>query len=187
MLSQQVLNVYYYRVTSITGLTDAAYAAFDAWFTANLITPIKAIQVSALVHTAIQIRNLTNGLDYYENAYSVAGTRATTTTSVLPPNVTHTFRLVRESLATRNGYKRYAGVDEQDITSGTSILSSTLSNAIIAALKMDYISGAVTLAEPVIPKRPIVVPTGSYVYSSIGDAQYRGIGTQNTRKIGRGS
>lgn len=186
LLNQVVLNVYYYRVTSITGVAQGGYALFDTWFQANVMTPVRAIQNQALVHTGLQIRNLSNGLDYYENSFSLAGTQSESVGTVMPPNVCWTFRLVRESLATRNGYKRYAGVSEGLVANGVSALTATPANNVINALKADYVEGAVTIAEPVIPKRPILVPAGNYVYASIGDAQFRGLGTQNTRKIGRG-
>lgn len=183
---QQILNVYYYRVTSVTGLTQASYAAMDTWFQANVIAPVRDIQNVSIIHEGIQIRNLSNGIDFYENAFSLAGVRSATAANVLPPNMTHTFRLIRESLVTRNGYKRYAGVDEADNAGGVSTLSPTLQNAVIAGLKSDVVFGAITSLEPVIVKRPIPTPAGGYQYASIGDAQYVGFGTQNTRKIGRG-
>lgn len=184
--SQTLMNVYYFRINTLTGLSDGHYALLSSWFQTNIMTPVRAIQHGRLVHTGVQIRNLSNGLDYYEDAISLAGTFSAASGEDSPPFLTNTFKLVRESLVTRNGYKRYAGVTDGMILAGVSSLSIPLQTAVIDALKKDWVDGIVTLAEPVIPKRPLATPAGAYLYSGVGDAQYRGIGTQNTRKIGRG-
>ncbi len=186
LLNQVVLNVYYYRVTSVTGLTQAAYDDFLQWFITNVLTPVKGIQAAQLVHTNLSVRNLSNAVDFVDLPINTAGGVNSTAQEVLPPNITHTFRLVRESLVTRNGYKRFSGVVDGQISGGVSALVAASYNPINTALAADWVDQGFTLAEPIIPKRPLLTPAGAYLYSSIGGCQYRGIGTQNTRKIGRG-
>lgn len=187
LLSQQVLNVYYFRVVSLTGFTDDGYPSILDWYEDTILPAVVAVQGTGLVHTRLLIQNLSNGLDFVDRPLSptVAGTRVG---NMMPPFVAWSFRLVRESLATRNGAKRYGGVVEEDVSAGvaTADVSDELA-ALAAVLDNDIVVGLATLAEPVIVRRPLEVPVGtSYTYASIGSADYRQVGSQNTRKLGRG-
>jgi len=185
--NQQVLNVYYYRVSETPTDETDSYAEISADFQTKLMTPIRAIQCARLIHTSLVIRNLTNALDLYEEAFSLAGTQTSAGQSAdMPPFVAHLFRLLRSDLSTRNGYKRYAGVRDEDVQGGVTVLASSLYNAIIAGLVDDLVDNDGGVYSPVIVKRPITTPATTYVHSEILDAQYRGVTTQNTRKIGRG-
>lgn len=186
-LAQQNLNVYYYRCTSITGLDDTAYNAILDWFVTNILTPVKNIQVGNLYHDRLLIQNLSNGVDFVDRPLTtvVNGTRPGES---MPGFVAWGFRMLRETLATRNGAKRIGGVSETDTYAGVPIpgMTTPLTN-VANALKADVVIGLVTIAEPVIVKRPITVPMGTgYVYSSVGGADFRGVTSQNTRKPGRG-
>jgi len=152
----------------------------------NVLPPILELQVNDLTHVSREWRNLSNGIDLFVQADVIPGIPsggAEASTSYLSWG----FMLVRETLATRNGYKRFAGVPE-------GFYSGNFANPAIApeleaveeALALDIMAGIVTLAEPVIVRRPIEPPVGVYTYSSVGSAQFRGLGTQNTRKAGRG-
>lgn len=186
MVLQQVLNVYHYRwigaaASGITYLTDAANS-FETAVRFNVL----GAQNDSVVWTGLQVRNLTNGLDLLERAYEppVAGS---VTGDALPPFCTHTFRMNRSSLATRNGYKRFCGVDEDHNADGTSGLPAANITNISNALKNDISIAAVPSLRPVILKRPLplLVPT-SHPHSEVVSVDYRGIGSQNTRKVGRG-
>jgi len=185
--NQQVLNVYYYRCSTAPTDETGSYAEMSADFQSKVMTPVRAIQCARLIHTGLSIRNLSNGIDLFEEAFSLAGTQTSAGGSAdMPPFVAHLFRLLRSDLSTRNGYKRYAGVRDEDVQLGLSTLASSLSNAIIAGLIDDLEDNAGGIYSPVIVKRPISTPAGTYVHSEVLDAQYRGVTTQNTRKIGRG-
>lgn len=188
-LGQDVLNVFYYRITSITGLDNTAYEVMADWFEADWVQLVKGLQTPDLVHTSIEIRNMSNGLDFYSLPINVPGIDNTGGAVSSPSYVSLGFKLIRESLATRNGYKRIGGLSDANIAGNTfTFPNGTIRAAIEAFLASDWIEGVVTLAEPVIVKRPIVVPAGTgYVYASIGAAQYTQLGTQNTRKAGRGN
>lgn len=185
-LAQQVLNVYYYRITSITPLADPYLPTLADWFEDNVIPAVCDIQADSLTHVSREWRNLTNGTDLYTITDSVPGSQATPTASNTPSYVSAGFMLQRESLLTRNGYKRFAGIPEHNITGNTYIESPATIDALEAVLAADIQIGLATVAEPVIVKRPIDVPVEEYVYSSIGSAVFRSLGTQNTRKAGRG-
>ncbi len=87
---------------------------------------------------------------------------------------------------TRNGYKRFAGLSEANVSGNTLVGLDTPVANLQTALAADIMLSVVSVAEPVIVKRPIVAPVTSYLYSSIGSATFRSVGTQNSRKAGRG-
>jgi len=188
-LEQQVLNVYYYRVTNISGVNDDGYALALDWFEDNVVDIVRPIQVDSLNHYELEIRNLSNGLDIHTKAIDLDGTRTAGSPTPMPSYVSAGFKLIRESLVTRNGYKRIAGISESDTTGNIFALAgSALTDAIEAAFSADMVIGLITIAEPVIVSHPIgTPPVTSYTYSSIGDAAVKAtLGSQNTRKPGRG-
>ena len=186
-LEQQVLNIYYYRVTSITGLGADYLEALNTYWEGLVLDAITPIQMSNLTHVSREWRNLSNGLDFFVENTPVVGELSTDTNQQEPSFLSAGFLLLRESLATRNGYKRFAGLSETDVVGNAWVGGSTRTNALATALASDLQAGLVTIAEPVIVRRPLIPPVASYTYSSIGAAQFRGIGTQNTRKQGRGT
>lgn len=185
-LGQQILNVYYYRVTATLGLADPYLSDLNSYWEDNVLDPIIQIQGDGLVHQSREWRNISNGTDLFVESTAVPGANSVAESSELPSYVSLGFLLQRESLATRNGYKRFAGLTENFVEGNTWTGSTTSIDNIETALAGDLNIGILAVAEPVIVKRPIVVPVGSYIYSSIGSASFRGLGTQNTRKAGRG-
>lgn len=185
-LGQTVLNVYFFRVTSITGLGADYLTGMGVWFRENIVDKVAALQSSDVSHTEAFLENLSNGVDIltFEDMYPIAGAAGSDS---LPPYASYGFQLIRENRNTRNGYKRFAGVTEANQTDGIYTGGSTPITDLETALAADMVIGLITEAEPVIVKHPVVVPAGSYIYSSIGSALFRGIGTQNTRKFGRGT
>lgn len=185
-LEQQVLNVYYYRITSVTGLGDGYLSDLNDIFIPTVLEPCLELQVSQLSHVSREWRNLSNGTDLFTDSVEYPGVLSVSSTALLPSYVSLGFLMRRETLATRNGYKRIAGIPDtavngNDVTYGGSQIAD-----FETAIAADLVGGLITLAEPVIVKRPIEVPVGSYVYSSVGSGQFRGVGTQNSRKRGRG-
>lgn len=182
-LGESLLNVYYYRVTSITGLSEPYLEALADWFTENVVEEVRRIQNQYLTHTVLQVRNLSNNLDFYEDPIQQVGYIGVAPDGALPSWMTVNFKLVRESLATRNGSKRYSGLVESLSAGNAYSLTEPQKEAISAVLAEDILLGVVTVAEPVIVRRPIDPPVGtSYTYASIGSALYTKFGTQNTRK-----
>jgi len=183
---QQILNVYYYRVTNALGLADGYLSDMnDSWET-TVLDKVKVIQSQYLQHTSREWKNLTNGVDLFVDGSVVNGTHSGSATSQLPSFISAGFILRRESLVTRNGYKRFAGLHDDQVDGNTYVGDTGDMDDIEVALASDltYLLG--TYAEPVIVKRPITPPVTSYLYASIGSASFRGIGSQNTRKAGRG-
>lgn len=187
---QTVLNVYYYRWFAVIGDSTLGYlTALANDFETRVRDVIRTIQNAGLSWTGLSVKNLSNNVDILERAYDPAllGTRGAAGATTGPTFLTNTFRLQRADLTTRNGYKRFAGVDEADVANSVSVLPAALVTNIIAALLADLQVGAVPTAGHVIVKRPIVPPVGTaYMFSDIQDVDFRGLGSQNTRKIGRG-
>lgn len=183
---QQVLNVYNYEVVTLTGLADNYLEVIADWYEEVGLAAVRGIQSSSLVHIGLRVINYTTGIDFLERPLAnLAGVRPA---PVLPPNVCWTFRLLRETRATRHGWKRYAGVAEQDQNNGDNEgLGAAQLDPVLNFLAADFqpAPSVVPLLAPVIVRKNAL---GEVVAkNNIGAAEYRHIGTQNTRKIGRGS
>lgn len=185
-LGQQILNVYYYRVTAILGLDNPYLEEINDRWTEGVLAEIQKVQIANLVHVSREWRNLTNGVDLFTDTTTYNGSLPATTGNPAPSFLSLGFLLQRESLATRNGYKRIGGIPDDAIAGNTWTGEPADIASIETALAADITVVGSPVCEPIIVKRPIVAPVASYVYSSIGSAQFRGIGTQNSRKAGRG-
>lgn len=186
LLGQVVLNVYFYQLQDTGTFGDGYLDDIAAHFVEAVITPVTALQINVLEHTELFLENLTNGLDIltYDTDFPIEG--SVSGEDVMPPFVSYGFQLIRESRATRNGYKRFAGVPENMVDSGVYVGSPTLISDVETGLAADIVSGLATLCHPVIVRHPIDVPLISPVFSNVGASLFRGIGSQNTRKFGRG-
>lgn len=185
-LGQQLLNVYYYRFIPLTAIMDGGLSLFnDAW-EAAVLDKVRAIQLTVVQHTSREWKNLSNGVDLFVDGTVVNGLRSGDANAYEPSFVSAGFILRRESLVTRNGYKRIGGLSSSDINGNDWVGEGTAIPEIEVALASDLSVGLIPSLEPIIVKRPIVPPVESYQYASIGSSSFRGIGTQNTRKKGRG-
>lgn len=185
-LGQQVLNVYYYRITATLGLADGYLSDLNDYFTSDILINIRAIQLDGLLHLSREWRNLSNGVDLFADNSVLNGTVGGAATVYTPSFLSAGFMLQRESLATRNGYKRFAGISEANVSGNSLVGLTTEVGNLETNLAQDLLIGIIPVAEPVIVKRPINPPVESYVYASIGSASFRSVGTQNSRKAGRG-
>lgn len=182
-LGEDVLNIYYYRWSSSPATGTAAYIELMEDFAEAVISPVASIQNLFLSHTTTQIKNLSNGVDFAERLANIDGFLDVAIGNTLPSYMALRFQLVRDSLVTRSGYKRYAGMIESQVEGNTYVGSLTPVGDIIGGLLSSLSVGIIQVAYPVIPKRPITVPAGDdYLYSSVVGSIFKGIGTQNTRK-----
>lgn len=191
LFGQTCLNVFTYRVGYLEANTDYP-SAYEA-FVADIITPMTAIQCVDLEHTRVQIKNLTNEVDIFEQPHSIDGLASgSSATSILA----WSFRLVRSTALTRHGQKRVAGVPEGQLAGNNpeSTFQDEL-DAFAAALAGSVGWNVVALEgiilEPVIVGRVIVPgPTyGDYDLSKINEiqaAQFIRVSSQTTRRAGRG-
>jgi len=177
-LGQSVVNVYYYQDVGVNAITEAQLADI---FEVTVIDELVSVQATNLVHDTIRVTNLTNPGPYSE--YTI-GTQGEKSSEPLPRFNAWGFRFVRDSLATRNGYKRIAGVTEDLQSSGVATsaaltLLNTVTGAFLATLSGD--SGNL-LAKPVIVGRN---SNGTYDLSRVSNVVsvvYYAITTQNSRK-----
>lgn len=185
-LAQQVLNVYYYRITATLGLGDGYLSDMNAWFGDVVLDAVTGIQLEGVQHVSREWKNLSNGVDLFVDGTVVDGQIAGAFSTYLPSYVSLGFILRRESLATRNGYKRLAGISDTLVNGNDYVGSAPALAAIESAFAADVTDGLATIAEPIIVRRPITPPVASYVYASIGSSSFRSVGTQNSRKQGIG-
>ena len=199
--SQELNNIFHYRVNEISAV-DLQQAAAGLWHTltlhllASLSTVVEFTEIQASIldtHGAI-----VNGETYVIKDGTGAGTDATDS---LPPFVCFTFRYQRPSSAFRHGYKRFAGVPEDAqvkglVASGSVTGLNDVANDLrlpITAYTIDTDGSPLApvtgdTLEPVLVQRfkngdavdPVVVYAPSTVIFSK-------IGSQNSRKYGRGS
>lgn len=182
-LGEDLMNVYYYRWFSLPVTDPAAYTGLLNSFDEIVIDNVIKAQNEFLEHTTLSIRNLSNNLDYAEMTVAKDGLLDVDPANCLQSYVTLGFQMIRDSLATRNGYKRFSGLIESQVEGNTYVGSLDPIGDIIGGLQGFLYNGVVATAAPIIVKRPIDPPVGtSYVYSSVSSVLFKGLGTQNSRK-----
>lgn len=184
---QEMLNVYYYNVESSVGTTTGYLESFiNSWQTA-LQTAILNIQADATLHVALEAVNLTNAIDFASEIVNLPGNVPAAADALMPSFNCITFLLRRASLATRHGYKRYGGMVDGYASGNNVALSTTLTNPIRTGLNLLLTDSFGNTYRPIIVGRPIPDPAITYTYSLISGVDAPKVGTQNTRKAGRGS
>lgn len=183
-LGETCLNVYYYRIIEDTPLGADYLEELAEGFLDNVLEPVTAIQGPTCIHTQREWRNLSNGVDFFVDSEAIPG--EFDGDNAINSFTSLGFMLIRSDLLTRNGYKRFTGLSENQVSGNSYVGDAGLTNAIADGLANALIFSLTDVAIPVIVKRPIATPAGSYVYSAVSSATFRGIGTQNTRKPGRG-
>lgn len=184
-LGQTMLNVYHYRVLDSFGLLPDYLDTLANLFCEQVLDVVRLVQVDAVQYVSVECKNLSNGIDIHSEPYDpTGGMGVVATENLMPSFVALGFLLRRESAATRNGYKRIGGLTEEAVVGNTWNGTGSLITNAENALASDVFAGIVSILEPVIVQRPITVPVGTtYVYSSIGSAKFRGVTSQNTRKV----
>lgn len=190
---QTVLNVYFYKRNAPVIVGNPAQAVADA-FDGQVLPDILTIQSDALTHTALIVNNLFDASDTYTKVISEVGGSTGADSS---PFDAIGFRLVQDNGSVRNGSKRYAGVLDEDSSSGiiddTDLITElvTLGATLIGGVEIGIIANALT---PIIVKRikdgskyRLPQNSGEAVYGNINNALYNiDVTSQVSRKIGRG-
>lgn len=197
----EVNNVFHYSVSAETSATLNQYAA-GLWAALNpVLLPRTSDKVTydqidaAILNTDGQ---LVNGETYIIPTGAGVGADGA---DALPPFVCWTFKLIRPNASFRHGFKRFAGVAEAATANGlpTSGVLTSLS-AIAAMLKAPItafsiaVGGAPDTALTGNTMLPVIVqriingdPISPVNTGSVLDAVFDKVGSQNTRKFGRGS
>lgn len=186
-LGQVCLNVFYYRWFTAPAIGNEYLEALWTEYRSDVMDQMIKLQVEQVVHNNLQVKNLSNGVDFYEDDPNRTGLIDAPDSEILPSYVALGFKLIRDSLVTRNGSKRIVGVPEGNVSGNTyvglGVDIESFENALVGRLSV----GIIEVAAPIIVKRPITPPVGdTYIYSSVNGASFSGMSTQNTRKAGRG-
>ena len=196
--SQEVVNVFHLeRVSSVYTAQDLTNA-FENW-----VLPSWRLSVhSGFQFLSAYAYRLADAEDWHERFFtSIFGQR--TGGEAYAPFVACAMRFARKRLDMRNGYKRFAGLSEADVTGGlisTTVQSLflTLGGKLMGVWETDEADAAFHFH---IVKRVPYTPAGStktayrlpesageYIYYRPSDVSVpRELTSQNTRKIGRGA
>lgn len=186
--SDPIRNVYYFQAFTMTGEVPLQIYAEDIAqaFAQTIITPMAAIQSTALLHIELEFLNMSFQQEEATQTWDtpIPGVNGS---EYLPANVAYSFKLQRYSRVVRNGAKRISGVPEAATISGrllNPVLLSAVTDVANAFATPLVVEGETVdaLLNPLIvrvPSNPGVTPT---VYTTITEGTFRGFGTQNTRK-----
>lgn len=189
LLGEECLNVFFYEITS-ANLTPVLLPAFIDEYEAGFNTGIMQYLSASVVLNKIKIENLTDGVEFTEKNFARAGGLGT---DVASSSLAYTFLLSRGTKVTRNGFKRFPGVLESELSGNT-----INKNGVQVAAMQDYLrlgldiqdyngaSADVFLTPRIVGRTKDV--NGIYqidlnkVNNITGAALRTIVGTQNTRK-----
>lgn len=195
-------NVFYFKVTEVADVTSppATLADMADGFWQMTKAALLNLTSSVMVYNEIVAElldadaNLVNGESWFIPDGDGAGAG---TAESLPPADAWTFKIVRPNSAKRHGFKRFAGIPEEDNVKGFPSSGAVTSvNALAAILAGDYhfyrkISGVETningtfnieLVQKML-NGDVVSPAVFYFPATV---VFDKIGHQDTRDIGRG-
>lgn len=184
-----ILNAYWFEVTSITApepLANIREQLEDYW-TTLFLPRITALQSNAVKHTGVQFDNADHPeTDFVDIAFDlpIAGSvsqnfnNSASAWSIL---------YVRSTRVTRHGHKRIGGVpnnafDNGEVTGSYVTPLSQLLALLEAPPTIDLDTAGTMSIVPVIPKSASYVGGWPTIYNNVQSVQFRGAGTQNTRK-----
>jgi hypothetical protein len=161
--------------------------ALDSAFVTNVVLPIADCQASDAHWTQLEIKQVVGGSAYFVDLFAQS-INGEVIGDCCPPSVAWTFRYQRTQLGRRHGYKRIPGVAESSQAGGLvqTGFAATL-NAAAAAMEADLVPISGISLRPVVLHRMLngqeVNPP---VPQDIEGVHFSHIGTQNSRKYGRG-
>jgi hypothetical protein len=179
---QETNNIFYYEAAAPeAGAAEDLTTAFIDRCAADWLGAVS----SAWGFKNASCVDLLNPGDLFESAFGGVGSLGG---DVYSPFVAFTFKYNRSTTLVRNGSKRIAGVPESCSSDGIAITSGQ--RALLDVLANDFsatLTGDITNYTPVIFHKTNVPPDPlagiSYPITSVS---YSHIGSQNTRKVGRG-
>jgi hypothetical protein len=185
-----ILNVYHFEVTSVTGtpVINNDGAAWVAWFYGDFILPILQVQNTALSHQRIEVNNLMDYTTEFGVFNPTTASLGQVTGNYSSAAIAWSFELVRLFRTTRNGSKRIAGVPEalvdNNVAAGTAPTNlQAVANMLESAQFVMNTGGTVGLSmRPVIIRKPPTVGVPPTVVNPVANVLYRGVGSQNSRK-----
>jgi len=188
-IAGDVINSYYFEVISVSGtpvLNDMGEAIIEAWYS-DYILPVRNIQSNAIGYQNLFMEVVEEWETEFWTGSSPTPITGLVAGEYLARQTAYSFQWVRRLKVTRNGSKRYAGVPESAVQNNALVAPFTTYVADAAerlgdALSVDDEEGNGFTARPVIAKTPTPPATRPSVYGLINGVQFRGMGSQNTRK-----
>jgi hypothetical protein len=117
---QEVLNVFFYNINiDDTGGVDLAELGVQ--WGVDFDTEVVSALSTQLQYQNIILENLTDGFEFFEGTYNATGDA---TGQSLPVHDSLSVKLLRSSKLTRNGRKSFAGLTEDQQSSGNVALSA---------------------------------------------------------------
>lgn len=174
------LNRYWFDNPTSTDLTLLDVASE---FADQHVDIIRLLQSVDWDHVAILIEEVLTGATALFNLIGYIGQRNSTT---IPASNAWSYNTKPAGPTLKRGGKRIVGVSEQDSEDDEATVGmEQILNAVTPAFYAPLPVGGVALKPAIV--RPVGNPVTSYIVSPVNSAIYRGIGTQVTRKLGRGS
>lgn len=174
------LNRYWFDNPTATDLTLLDVASEFADQHVDIIRLLQSLDWS---HVAILIEEVLTGATALFNLIGYVGQR---NSSTVPASNAWSYNTKPAGPILKRGGKRIVGVSEGDSEDdeATSTMEQIL-NAITPAFYAPLPVNGVAVKPAIV--RPVGNPVTSYIVSPVNSAIYRSIGTQVTRKLGRGS
>lgn len=175
---KETVNVFHFKGTTAGTLETAAEVMNG--FKVVVMPYIDEILQFTWNSTVLIAEELT-GTQYLEDNTAYTGQR---TGNILPAYVTAGFILRRTDRDVRNGYKRFSPLSEDDVDDQTvtgayasqlAFLSTALGNDIVTGA-----TGGGNIRPCILRRATAYTPT--YEYTHVANADFRGIGSQVTRK-----
>lgn len=184
--SVPTLNIFGYEETGAGGSCHDLSDIFDT----NVVTNVALIMAGGSGFSSIEVINLDNPADFFTGVPVAGG--GSVSSEILPPQDSYAYEYVRGTRASHNGQKRFAGVPEAYQSDGSVIggyiarvqaLAGYLSAALTGASAATYTPRIMRYVYPV--PNPSHLPPISVVAFPISTVIYKGLSTQNTRKLNK--
>lgn len=182
LFGQLVINRFFYQLSTV-GNPDQLCVDSISDFDDNFSVAISAILSTEYATERSTLVAIDSDVDFAEHSYVQAGT---VSGDCLPPFSAWSFIYNRASRESRNGWKRLAGVPESMQSNGVATSGALADLADSAIILGRNVTSDTNAYRPVIwrgPRPGLSVGVG-FVVASVS---YHSLGTQNSRKIGRGA
>lgn len=183
LFNKQVLNVFHYQLTALTGTVTLGELSLAFW--THIAAELRALTTTEIAYNRIDYLNIGNEAEF--GTTSLANVTGDQVADTLPPFFVATFRYFRATRAVRSGYKRFAGISEGAITDGAATsafltLTYALSDELDDSITYTNLANSATI-KPVILSRVLNgQPRPTPVAFDITSVDFTHFGTQNTRK-----
>lgn len=185
---QPIINVYHFLCTDVVGdwTSPLDFNQVAAEVFLGMHSYAGVFQTTEIAYDNATYQNLTNGLDLgiYIPPLDTFGVVESAT---MPLQVAASFKLVRTTAATRNGSKRFGGIADSLVNDATGqglaglAQTSSLEDWLASPIQVVVGGGNECTLVPIIVRKPStnIPPT---VYNRVLAGQFRGTGSQNSRK-----